>query len=82
MDAKGKKVKEIDDTNNLALKALINASGLTQDEARILVNKDQVRPIALSTWKAYSTDKNKKRCRQCPDGVLAHAKKRLSKFCD
>lgn len=77
-----KETPEKDDTNNLALQALVKASGLTQDEARILVNKGQARPIALSTWKAYSTDKEKERFRKCPDGVLALAQKRLGKLCD
>lgn len=64
-------------SNNQALRNLWVATGLTHDEALVLVNKKQARPIAMSTWKAYMAGTDTVRRRACPDGILAHAVKVL-----
>lgn len=71
-------IKKLD--NNQELRMLWESTGLTQPEALALINAGQVRPIAaLSTWKAYMADPDVARRRECPDEILAHAKKILLK---
>lgn len=65
--------------NNLALRELWASTGLSQPDALALVNKKQLRPIALSTWKAYMAGTDVARRRVCPDEILAHSKKVLAK---
>ena len=69
--------KKID--NNEALRKLWESTGLSQAEALALVNKKQLRPIALSTWKAYMAGPEVARRRECPTEILSHAKKVLEK---
>ena len=65
--------------NGVALRALIERSGLTQAEALTVLNKDQAFPVALSTWKAYLAAPDSTRRRACPDKVLEHARKTIGK---
>lgn len=65
--------------NGISLRKLIESTGMTQDEALMLFNKGQVRPIATSTWKAYLAGTESKRRRACPDSILEHARKVLTK---
>ena len=48
-------------------------------EALALVNKKQLRPLALSTWKAYMAGPDVARRRACPGEILSHAQKVLEK---
>jgi len=66
-------------TNGEKLRELIQACGLTQEEARALVNIGQARPIAKSSWQAYLSATTSKRWRNCPESVLQYARDRLSK---
>lgn len=65
--------------NNQALHELWESTGLTQPEALALMNAGQVRGIGLSTFKAYMAQPGVERRRHCPDNILAHARKVLSK---
>ena len=64
--------------NNQALHELWESTGLSQPAALALINQKQLRPIALSTWKAYMAGADVGRRRDCPDEILAHAKKILA----
>ncbi|MFQ2238165.1 hypothetical protein ACK32R_20980 [Aeromonas dhakensis] len=66
--------------NGEKLRELIESKGLTQEKARELVNKDQLRPIAQSTWKAYLADKDSSRRRRCPDSIWEFAEKILNEY--
>ncbi|HDX8426022.1 hypothetical protein ACEUAI_13265 [Aeromonas veronii] len=66
--------------NGEKLRELIMAKGLTQEKARELVNKDQLRPIAQSTWKAYLADKTSVRRRHCPDSIWEFAEQILKDY--
>lgn len=61
--------------NNAALRKIWTATGLTQEEALLLFNKGQIRPLKLSTFMAYQAAPGVARRRECPDEILAHAKK-------
>lgn len=65
--------------NGKKLRDLIESTNLTQEEARILVNVGQARPIAVSTWKAYLAGEGSARKRPCPDLVVEHVEKVLKK---
>lgn len=60
--------------NNKALYDLWAISGLSQPDALALMNIDQLRPIALSTWKSYMAGQGVARRRECPDEILAYAR--------
>jgi len=66
--------------NGKKLRDLIESSNLTQEQARVLVNVGQARPIAISTWKAYLAGEDSSRKRPCPDLVVDHAEKVLKKY--
>lgn len=70
----------VETDNNAALRQLIEASGLTQEEARELCNAGQARPLASSTWKAYLAPTSSARRRECPDTFLAHTQRVLGRF--
>jgi hypothetical protein len=65
--------------NNQELRSLWLSTGLSQPEALALMNVNQSRPLALSTFKAYMSPLDVARRRACPDEILKHAKKSLSK---
>jgi hypothetical protein len=65
--------------NGIALRALIAQAGITQADALAALNRGQAFPIALSTWKAYLAAPDSARRRVCPDNVLEHARKTISK---
>ncbi len=69
----------INKDNNQALRELWESTGLSQAEALALVNKKQLRPLALSTWKAYMAGPDVARRRACPGEILSHAQKVLEK---
>ena len=54
-------------------------SGLSRSDALAIMNKDQLRPIALSTWKAYIAGPLVARRRECPDEILTYARKVFEK---
>lgn len=61
------------------LRALIDAAGVTQLQALNELNEGLVKPIAVSTWKAYLSASDSKRRRICPDSILRHAVARLTR---
>lgn len=61
------------------LRALIDAAGVTQLQALNELNQGLVKPIAVSTWKAYLSAADSKRRRTCPDSILRHAVARLTR---
>lgn len=65
--------------NNQALRELWESTGLSQVDALKILNKNQLRPIALSTWKAYMAGPKVTRRRECPGEILSHAQKVLVK---
>lgn len=65
--------------NNQQLRDLWLNSGLTQQEALNRVNAKQLRPLAMSTFKAYMASVEASRRRDCPDELLAHARKVFKK---
>jgi len=65
---------------NLALRELWERSGITQADALALLNRGQVRPLKMSTFKAYMAGPDTVRRRECPVEMLAHAKNMLEKI--
>lgn len=61
--------------NNLALREMWEKSGITQADALVLLNRGQARPLKMSTFKAYMAGPDTVRRRECPDEMLAHAKR-------
>lgn len=61
--------------NGLVLRELMEASGLTQQEALARFNKGQVKPMALRTFKTYLARPDSKTRVLCSDTVLARFKK-------
>lgn len=62
--------------NNIALRDLIEASGLSQTDALSEFNKGQVRPISLSGWKAWLAAPDSRRWRPLTRiEYVDHAKK-------
>ncbi|CAG9168056.1 hypothetical protein [Cupriavidus pinatubonensis] len=72
-------MSEAKEDNGAALRDLIEQAGITQAEALALVNKGQAFPISLSTWKSYLAAPESARRRNCPDAVIAHARKNIGK---
>lgn len=66
--------------NNQALRELWESTGLSQPQALALINANQARPLALSTFKAYLATPDASRRRDCPKEILDHAKKVLGKL--
>lgn len=65
-------------TNGEKLRALVEKSGLTQAKALELINTGQMRPVSLSTLKAYLSAPDGTRYRACPDNILERAKEVLA----
>lgn len=65
--------------NNKALYDLWAATNLSQPKALALLNDGQLRPIAISTWKAYMAPPGVARRRECPNEILAYAKQVFEK---
>jgi transcriptional regulator with XRE-family HTH domain len=61
--------------NGQKLRALINATGLTQAEALRRFNLRQARPLSIGQWKAYLAKTGSVRRSPCPDNVIRHAEK-------
>ena len=59
-------------TNNLELRELVDASGLTITEILRRFNARQARPIALRTLNSYLAKATAKTRVPCPDTVLTH----------
>lgn len=61
-------------TNNDQLRAIIEASGLTQTEALAIFNRD-LGPAAYSrdSWMAFLANPESRRYRKLKDTLLAHA---------
>lgn len=65
--------------NNVRLRELIEAAGLTQAAALTLLNRGQARPITESGIKAWLAAPDSVRWRELSDAYLAHAEKVLAK---
>lgn len=65
--------------NNRALRALIDAAGLTIAEALTRFNGRQARPLALRTLKTYLAHEDAKTRSRCPDNVLERMRTVLSR---
>ena len=61
--------------NNDRLRALLDASGLTQSESLAAFNQGQVRPISVSGFKAWLSAPGAVRWRPMGDAYLVHAEK-------
>lgn len=61
--------------NNARLRALLEASGLTQSEALAAFNRGQVRPISVSGFKAWLAVPGAVRWRPLHDIYLTHAER-------
>ena len=66
--------------NGQKLRELIESTSLTQEDARAIINSGQMRPIAVSTWKAYLAAMDSERRRPCPDSVLERAELVLKRY--
>jgi hypothetical protein len=69
-----------DTRSNDRLRALIEATDLTQAEALARFNRSiGLRPIALSTWKGYFVNPTSTRWRRFDTRLLSHAEKVFKK---
>jgi hypothetical protein len=68
-------------TNNARLRALVEASGLTQAAALNVFNRGMgARPYSASAWKAFLSNPETTRFRALSDELLEHAEKQFSKL--
>ena len=65
--------------NNIRLRELIVAAGITQSEALERFNRGQVRAISLSGFKAWLADPGSNRWRKLSENYLTHAEGIFSK---
>ncbi len=65
--------------NNKALLDLVRASGLTLIEILARFNARQARPIAMRTLKSYLAREQAKTRARCPDKVLEHMSKVITR---
>lgn len=64
--------------NGTQLRRIITEAGLTQAEALAKLNKGQIKPMALRTFKTYLAAPDSKTRTPCPAGVL-HRMKEICK---
>lgn len=62
-------------STNARLRALVEASGLSQSKALEAFNAGQLRPISLSAFKAWLADPDALRWRPLDPAYLKHAEK-------
>ena len=63
--------------NNQLLRETWKSSKLSLEQALALINLNQLRPLAMSTFQAYMAPQGINRRRACPYEILEHAKKVL-----
>lgn len=66
-----------DEDNGQQLRKLLADSNITQGEALARLNKRQVKPMALRTFKTYLAAPDSKTRIACPDAVLQRMKEIL-----
>jgi len=67
--------------NNLRLRELVKASGLTQHVALTVFNRGMgARPYSESSWKAFLSTPGTTRFRALSDELLAHAERQFAKL--